>query len=317
MKVLVTGGAGFIGSHTIKKLLDLKYEVVCVDNFNDYYDPLVKLKNVAPFKKNRRFSLYKADINDLKDLSQIFEKEKPQKICHLAAYAGIRASIRNPRLFIKTNIEGTLNLLELSVKYNIKNFILASSSSVYGNNRNFPFSEEDRIDRPISQYAMTKSAGEMLGYTYHHLYNLNLTILRLFSVYGPSGRPDMAPFLFTNAIYKRTPIVKYGNGKSMRDYTYIEDIVYGIVSALRKDLPFEIINLGNNRPVEINYLIALIEKILGRKAIITKHKKTPGEVNITCADISKAKKILGYSPKTTIEEGMKKFIKWFLKNNDI
>ncbi|MFH1048214.1 MAG: GDP-mannose 4,6-dehydratase [Patescibacteria group bacterium] len=314
IKLLVTGGAGFIGSNTIKKLLDLDYFVVCVDNFNDYYNPKIKEKNIEKFLTNKNFKLYKEDICNFPKMEEIFKKEGFDKICHLAARVGVRPSIKNPFLYEEVNVRGTLNMLELSKIYKIKNFVFASSSSVYGNNKKIPFSESDNVDFPISPYAATKKTCELLAYTYHHLYNLKCTGLRFFTVYGPSGRPDMAPFLFVDAIYKGKEIKKFGDGTAKRDYTYIDDITSGIISAIEKDLDYEIINLGNNKPVELNYFISLIEKLLNEKAIIKNYPKQLGDVDITYADISKAQRLLNYDPKISIEEGMKKFVRWYLNS---
>lgn len=314
MKILVTGGAGFIGSHTIRLLLKKGYSVVCVDNFNNYYSPLIKENNIKDFIKHKNFKLYREDIVDYDVMRHVFKIEKVDKICHLAARAGVRASIENPFLYEQVNVRGTLNLLELTKVYRIKNFILASSSSVYGNSVKVPFSETDNINSPISPYAATKRSAELLAYTYHHLYGIHCTVLRFFTVYGPSGRPDMAPFLFVDSIYKGKKIKKFGDGSSKRDYTYIGDIVSGIISALETDLAYEIINLGNNKPVDLNYFIGLVEKLLNKKAIIDRYPKQQGDANVTFANINKAKKMLHYVPKTSIQEGMKKFITWYLKN---
>ena len=316
MKILVTGGAGFIGSHFINYWLNkTDDQIICIDNFNDYYSPAIKEGNIEPFLDNPNFKLYRADICDLESMNTIFVQEKPDKICHLAARAGVRPSIEDPFIYQKTNIEGTLNLLELSRLNDVKNFVFASSSSVYGNQKKVPFSETDPVDNPISPYAATKKSTEMLAHTYHHLYGLPCTALRFFTVYGPSGRPDMAPYKFTKLIHEGTPIQKFGDGTSKRDYTFIGDIVSGIGAALDANLPFEIINLGNNKPVELNYFISLIEKLVGKKAIIKQLPMQPGDVDITYADISKAQKLLGYNPKTTIEEGMGEFVSWYLANN--
>lgn len=313
-KILVTGGAGFIGSHLTRRLLELGYHVVCVDDLNDYYSPKIKRKNIAPFLKEKNFRFYKGDICDYDRLLEIFKHEKFDIVAHLAAWAGVRPSIANPYLYEKVNIGGTLNLLDLAAKYKIENFVFASSSSVYGNNKKIPFSESDPVDNPISPYAATKKSCELLAATYHNLYGLPCTGLRYFTVYGPSGRPDMAPFLFTDAIFRGKPIKKFGNGTSKRDYTYIDDIVGGTVAALRKNFPFEIINLGNSEPVELNYFISLIERLLGKKAKIKQMPRQPGDVEITYADISKAKKLLSWQPKVKIEEGMNVFIEWYKEN---
>lgn len=311
MKILVTGGSGFIGSHTCRRLLELGHQVICVDNFNNYYSPKVKRANIKDLLGNKNFKCYKADILNFKKMEEIFAKEKPDKIIHLAARAGVRASIEDPDIYIKTNIEGTLSLLRLAVQYNIHNFIFASSSSVYGNDAKIPFSEDDPCDKPISPYGISKRAAELLVYAYHHLYKLHCTVLRFFTVYGPSGRPDMAPYLFVEAIYKGREIKRFGRGDTKRDYTYIDDIVNGVVAALKKDFTYEIINLGNSKPISLNKFIGVIEKLLGKKAKIRDLPLQMGDVVFTFADISKAKKLLGFKPKTSIEEGMRRFIDWY------
>lgn len=312
MKILVTGGAGFIGSHTVKTLLNRGFEVAVVDNFNDYYDVSTKEGNIRPFLNHPKFKLYRGDIAQA-ELKRIFQEQQIDKICHLAARAGVRASIQNPFLYEETNIKGMLNLLECAKEFKIKNFVFASSSSVYGNQTKIPFSETDNVDYPISPYAATKKAAELMAYTYHYLYGLKCTGLRFFTVYGPSGRPDMAPYLFTEAINTGKEIKRFGDGTTRRDYTYVDDIIEGITAALDKDFDFEIFNLGNNTPVELNELISTIENILNKKAVIKQYPLQEGDVEVTYADISKAKKMLGYNPATKIKPGMEKFIEWYLK----
>ncbi|MDD3887295.1 MAG: GDP-mannose 4,6-dehydratase [Patescibacteria group bacterium] len=314
MKILVTGGAGFIGSHTIRKLLDKKYNIICVDNLNNFYNPKIKINNLKPFLDNKKFKFYKVNICNNKKLANVFANEKIDKIIHLAARAGVRPSLEKPEIYAKTNILGTLNLLELSVKHKIKNFVFASSSSIYGNNNKVPFSENDIVDDQLSPYAATKKASELLAKTYHNLYGLKCTGLRFFTVYGPSSRPDMAPYLFVDSIYHGREIKKFGDGTSKRDYTFIDDITDGIISALDKNLDFEIINLGNNKPIKLNYFISVIEKLLDKKANIKKFPSQMGDMKITYADISKAKKILNFQPKVSIEQGMQKMVEWYLEN---
>ena len=310
MKILVTGGAGFIGSHIINHLLnETDYEVICVDNFDDYYDVNIKEGNIAPFLENPRFKLYRLDICDSDGMNKIFIQEKPDKIIHLAGLAGVRESLKKPDLYEKVNVDATKNLLELSKKHDIKNFVFASTSSVYGNQKKVPFSEDDSVE-PISPYGQTKLDVEKIARSY----NMPITCLRFFTVYGPSGRPDMAPYKFTDLIYRGQPIPKFGDGTSERDYTYIDDIVQGVISALEKDLPFEIINIGNNQTISLNDFIQLIEKLLGKKALIDQLPMQPGDVDITYADITKAEKFLDYKPTTSVEEGMKKFIDWYIAN---
>jgi len=315
MKILVTGGAGFIGSNTINSLLARGgCEVICVDDFNDYYDPSIKEKNIESFLTNPRFKLYRADICDMKKMDEVFSKEKPDKVIHLAARAGVRESIKKPSLYVNVNVNGTVNMLELAKKYNIKNFVFASSSSVYGNQKKLPFSENDPAAKSVSVYAATKKTGEDIAHLYHRMFGINITCLRFFTVYGPAGRPDMAPYKFVRLILNGEQIPKYGDGFSKRDYTYVEDVVAGILAALDKNLPYEIINLGNSETVSLNDFISLIEKLTGKKAKVKKMPMQPGDVLITYADIAKAKKLLGYKPKTSFEQGMKRFIEWYKKD---
>lgn len=316
MKVLVTGGAGFIGSHLVKKLLNENIQVVCVDNFDNYYDPSRKEKNVSDFINNPNFKLYREDVRNFEALDKIFRKEKNiKKIVHLAAMAGVRNSIKYPSLYGDVSVQGTINILELAKKYKIENFVFASSSSVYGGNKKVPFSENDRVDNPISPYAATKKAGELICHTYHHLYNLNITCLRFFTVYGPAGRPDMAPYKFTKAILAGDEILMFGDGSSQRSYTYIGDIITGVYFALDKKLGYEIINLGGSQTITLKEFIALIEKVSGTKAKIRQVSEQSGDMPITSADISKAKRLLNYEPKTDPEKGMSIFIDWFKKNH--
>lgn len=314
MKILVTGCAGFIGSHVAEELLKRGDSVVGVDNINDYYDVRFKKQNLEILKKYPGFVFYKEDICNYGALKKIFEKEKPEKIVHLAARAGVRPSIEKPLLYEEVNVRGTLNLLDLAKDCNVKSFVFASSSSIYGNQKNIPFSEADNVDNPISPYAATKKAGELLCHTYHHLHSMKITCLRFFTVYGPRGRPDMAPYLFVQGVMGGTPIKKYGDGKSKRDYTFIADIVKGVMAAIDKELEFEIINLGNNKPVELNEFISIVEKLTGKKAVINNMPMQPGDVNITYADIRKANKLLGYKPETSFEAGMQIFVEWYKEN---
>jgi len=313
-KILVTGGAGFIGSHVCDALLNKGKQVVCLDNFNNYYSPKRKRKNIEHNLSNKSFFLEETDIRQLEKLKKVFEKHKIIKVIHLAARAGVRASIKDPHIYEEVNVKGTLNLLELSRKFNIKNFVFGSSSSVYGLNKKLPFSEKARTDTQISPYALTKKTGEMLCHTYSKLYKLNITCLRFFTVYGPRGRPDMAPYLFTKLISEDKPIIRYGDGSSKRDYTYIEDVVQAILSASEKNYAYEIFNIGNSKTIELDKFISLIETLLGKKARIIQKDMPKEDIPITYADISKAKKYFGYNPKTNIEQGMKMFVDWFNKN---
>ena len=314
MNILVTGGAGFIGFHVAKALLERGDNVTIIDNFNDYYDVRLKQARAKELKKFNNLEIIKADISDYNTINNIFKNHKFNKICHLAAQAGIRYSLENPLEYEKSNILGTLVMLEMAKKYNIKDFVFASSSSVYGDNEKTPFSEDDNVDNPVSLYAATKKSDELLAYTYHHIYKINCTGLRFFTVYGPWGRPDMAYFKFTKAILKDKPIDVYNYGKMKRDFTYISDITDGILAAIDNPFPYEIINLGNNEPTELSYFIECIENTLKKKAKKNMMPMQPGDVIITYADIKKAEKLLNYKPKVKIEEGIKKFVEWYKKN---
>ncbi len=311
--ILVTGGAGFIGFSVARALLKRGDSVVIVDNFNDYYDPNIKRDRIKQIKKHKNLKVYNADISKYNKLKRIFKKHKFNKICHLAAQAGVRYSLKDPFRYESWNNLGTLNLLELAREFKIKNFIYASSSSVYAGNKKAVFSENDRVDTPISYYAATKRTNELAAHVYHHLYGLNCTGLRFFSVYGPWGRPDMALYKFAEKIAADEPIEVYNYGKHARDFTYIADIVQGTIAAIDKSHPYEIINLGNNKTVTLMKYISLIEKEMGKKAKKNMLPLQPGDVPKTCADIRKAKRLLGYNPKTSIEEGVKKFFIWYRK----
>lgn len=310
-KILVTGGAGFIGSHVVKKMLALGNEVVIIDNLNDYYDIKLKKDRLKILLAGLKFKFYKADISNYKQLKKIFAEHKFSCICHLAAQAGVRYSLANPWLYEKANIAGTLNLLELAKVNKIKKFIFASSSSVYGGNTKLPFSETDPVDKPVSFYAATKKSCELLAHTYHSLYGIKVCGLRFFTVYGPWGRPDMAYFKWADLITAGKPIEVYNNGEMKRDFTYIDDIVSGVVAALEKDFVFEIINLGNDRPEKLPKLIEHLEKNLGLKAAINYLPMQPGDVVNTWADISKARRLLNYQPKTSLEVGIGEFVRWY------
>jgi len=310
LRVLVTGGAGFIGSHLADKLVEKGDEVICLDNFDPYYNPNIKKKNIKHNLGKKNFKLVEADVRDGKALKKVFEKNGIEKVVHLAAKAGVRPSIKDPLLFEDVNIRGTLNLLESCRKHGIENFVFGSSSSVYGITEKVPFSEDDTL-RPISPYGASKRSGELLCHAYSSLYDIPVTCLRFFTVYGPRQRPDMAIHKFVKLIDRGEKIQMYGNGTSKRDYTYIDDIVDGIMTALEKKFVFEVFNLGNSKTVELRRLISLIEEELGKEAKIERLPDQPGDVPITYADISKAKKLLNYSPKTRIEEGLAKFVEWY------
>jgi UDP-glucuronate 4-epimerase len=321
--VVVTGGAGFIGSHLCETLLRKGNKVINIDSFNDYYDPRIKRNNVEETRSFLRENdldddLYKVEEGDIRDfdfLSRVLEENPVDIIVHLAAYAGVRPSIQNPVLYTDVNINGSVNIMEISKMYNIKSFVFASSSSVYGNNTKVPFAEADVVDFPISPYAATKKAGELLCHTYHRLYNINIACLRFFTVYGPRQRPDLAINKFTKLISEGQSIPFYGDGSTERDYTYIEDIIDGITKSIEwvreGQGKYEIFNLGESNTITLSRMVKAIENALGKKARINKLPMQQGDVNRTFADVTKAKEILGYNPQMEFEEGISKFVKWF------
>ena len=310
MKLLITGAAGFIGSHLTERLLDAGHNVVGLDNFDDFYAPKIKQKNIAHCLKNKKFQLIKGDIRDSETVEKIVSNGI-ETIIHLAAKAGVRPSIAMPLLYADVNINGTMTMLEAAKKFNIPKFIFASSSSVYGNNEKVPFSENDNVDYPISPYAATKKACELICHTYHHLYCTSISCLRLFTVYGPRQRPDLAIHKFAKLIKTDNPIEVYGDGNMSRDFTYIDDIIDGIIAAIDRCNGFNIYNLGESNTITVNDLIAAIEKTIGKKALKNYAPAQPGDVIRTFADIRKAREQLGYDPKTTIEQGLAKFYDWF------
>ncbi len=312
--ILVTGGAGFIGSHLIERLIEKGSFIICLDNFNNYYDPELKENNISAVIKNPKFKLIRGDILDIPLLDNIFsgtQNPTPTKVAHLAAMAGVRSSIETPDVYVDVDVKGTVNLLEMAKKYNLEHFIFASSSSVYGLNEKTPFSEDDPIRFQISPYATAKRAAELFCKTYNNLYGIPVTVLRLFTVYGERQRPDMAIRKFTNLIMKGSPIPMFGDGSSLRDYTYISDCVDCISSAIKKPRNFDIINIGSGRPISLKELIRLLEKVVKKKASIKQLNMQRGDVPTTYADISKAKRLLGYKPKVSIEEGISRFFEWY------
>jgi len=315
-KVLVTGGAGFIGSHVAEYLLARGDDVVIIDEMNEYYDVSIKESNLKLLKDNYpeegRVSIYRGDICDRKLLEHIFETENIKWICHMAARAGVRPSIQDPFVYIHSNINATTNLMELAHKHGIENFVFASSSSVYGGSKSTFFSEDEVVDHPVSPYAATKKTCELLAYTYHHLYNLKVTGLRFFTVYGPRGRPDMAPFKFTDRIYRGVEMQQFGDGSSSRDYTYISDIVDGTVRAIDRPYDYQIFNLGKGAGTSLKKFINLVQENVGKKAIIKVLPDQPGDVPYTCADVAKAKHLLGYKSKITFEDGIKRTVDWYV-----
>lgn len=340
MNYLITGGSGFIGSHLVEQLLKSGHSVINVDNFNDFYDYKIKILNTfesagKPFEfdfsdketdiqklistvSSENYHLYYQDIRDKNGLQKIFENHKIDLVIHLAALAGVRPSIEKPLEYEEVNVRGTMNLWELCEKYNIKKFVCASSSSVYGNNEKVPFSEDDNVDRPISPYAATKKCGEILGHVYHHLYKIDMIQLRFFTVYGPRQRPDLAIHKFTKLISENKEIPFYGDGFTARDYTFIDDIIDGILKSIQyletNENIYETINLGENKVITLTEMVSEIEENLNKKAVKKLLPMQPGDVQKTNADITKAKNLIGYKPTTTFKNGIKKFMEWFLKN---
>lgn len=313
MIYLITGSAGFIGSNLLDELLKDKNNIVIgIDNLNNFYNPDIKKKNIEHNLNNSNFNFHNIDLLNTEELNKIFENNKIDSIVHLAGYGGVRPSIENPKLYIDNNIVATLNILECMKNYNIKKLVYASSSSVYGNSKETIFTETLNVSYPISPYAMTKKACEELCYTYHKLYNINVIALRFFTVYGKRQRPDLAISKFTKLILEDKPIPVFGDGSTFRDYTYIDDIVSGIISAIEYNkTSYEIINLGGGNPVSLNEMVKTIEDVLGKKAIIERMSMQKGDVDKTAADISKARKLLNYNPSTSFEEGIKKFVEWY------
>jgi UDP-glucuronate 4-epimerase len=311
---LVTGGAGFIGSHLTDRLLARGDAVVCLDDFNDYYDPAFKRQNVEPFRANPRWRLVEGDIRDASLVEEVYRSYGITSTVHLAARAGVRPSIRYPRLYEEVNGIGTLNLLEAARRSEARTFVFGSSSSVYGTNSKVPFSEDDPIACPVSPYAATKRANELMAYTYHHLYGLSVSCLRFFTVYGPRQRPEMAIYHFTEKLARGEAVPRYGDGSSARDYTYIDDIVAGIVAALDAAPPFEIVNLGGSRTTTLQRLIELIAGAVGVEPKVTEMPPQPGDVPITFADVRRAKRLWGWQPRVPIEEGIRRFVDWFRQN---
>ena len=311
MRVLVTGGAGFIGSHLAEKLLARGYEVLILDDFNDFYDPQIKHANIAGFAKE--VTVHHVDLRDSESVRNLFHREKVDAIAHLAARAGVRPSIQEPRLYYDTNVIGTLHLLEAARMTSVERFIFASSSSVYVASKAIPFSEDQHLVQALSPYGATKIAGEFLCSSYSHLYGLRVVALRYFTVYGPRQRPDLAIHQFTRRTYAGQPIDQFGDGSTRRDYTYIDDVIQGTMAALEYDGPrYDIFNLGESETIQLRDLISAIENALGKKAKINRLPEQPGDMPLTYADISKARKLLGYNPSTRLNDGLPKFIDWFL-----
>ena len=329
MKILVTGVAGFIGMHSAKKLLDDGHEIIGIDNLNDYYDVALKEDRLKTLEGFKNFKFLKLDIKNQKDVLDLFKKELPQRVLHLAAQAGVRYSIQNPYAYIDSNIQGFINILEGCRAIKTEHLVFASSSSVYGGNAKVPFSEHDNVDHPVSLYAATKKANELMAHTYSHLYHIPTTGLRFFTVYGPWGRPDMALFLFTKAILKDQPIDIFNHGKMIRDFTYVDDIVESLVRIIDKvatpntsfdaknpdpatsHAPYRIFNIGNSQPTPLMDYIEAIESALDKKAIKNLIDMQPGDVPLTSADTSELGQWVNFKPNTSIKEGVKRFVDWY------
>ncbi|MFS0661268.1 GDP-mannose 4,6-dehydratase [Niallia alba] len=315
LKILVTGGAGFIGSHLCDALLENGNEVVNLDNFDSFYSRSIKERNVKSSLKNPSYNLEEGDIRDIAFLKEIFKKYQFDLVIHLAALAGVRPSIQNPILYEEVNVKGTMNIMEMCKEFKVSKLICASSSSVYGNNKVIPFSEEHKVDYSISPYAATKKSCEVMGHVYHSLYNIDMIMLRFFTVYGPRQRPDLAIHKFTNLISKGEEIPYFGDGSTQRDYTYIDDIIDGVLKSMyyviNNQEVYEILNLGESETISLKKMVETIENALNSKAIIKKLSPQPGDVEKTYADISKARNLIGYNPITPFKTGIENFVNWY------
>lgn len=311
MNCLVTGAAGFLGSHVSETLLADGWQVVGIDNFDPFYDPAVKRENLRSLRRNKQFQLAEGDIRDRAFLDSLAERAKLDAIIHLAARPGVRPSLEDPRTYLDVNVCGTAEILEFAKRNGVPKFVFASSSSVYGEREGAPFREDDVSDSPVSPYAASKKAGELLAYTYHKNYGMSVSCLRFFTVYGPRQRPEMAIHRFTRAIDQAQPIEIYGDGSSRRDYTFVDDAVAGVTAALEKAKSYRVYNIGNHRTVQLLDLVQRLEEILGKKAELKFLPAQPGDVPLTCADIQRAQEELGYSPSTPLERGLELFAEWY------
>ncbi|TDI43607.1 MAG: NAD-dependent epimerase/dehydratase family protein [Acidobacteria bacterium] len=310
-KVLVTGGAGFIGSHLSERLRREDVNVVVLDNFDPFYEPALKRRNLRHLEKDSGFRLVEGDIRDEDLVNGLFARERFDTVFHLAARAGVRPSLEEPRLYQDVNVVGTVTLLEAARVHEVGCFVFGSSSSVYGNNKKVPFAEDDPVDHPISPYAASKKAGELVAYTYHHLYGLDISCLRFFTVYGPRQRPEMAIHKFTRLISQGRPVPRFGGGGTVRDYTYIDDIIDGVMAAAEKSRGYRIYNLGESLTTPLSRLIELIEESVGRKADVREEPAQPGDVECTFADVTRARGELGYAPSVPVEQGIPRFVEWY------
>jgi UDP-glucuronate 4-epimerase len=315
--IFVTGGAGFIGSLLIDNLLKKGDNIVCIDNLNEFYNPNIKKLNQVNHYEYDHYEFYEGDILDEGLVKSIFKKHDIEIVIHLAAMPGVRPSISNPSIYTEVNIIGTRIILDAMVESNVEKMIFASSSSVYGNNKKIPFREDDSVDRPISPYAATKKMGELLCHAYHHIYELNISLLRFFTVYGPRQRPEMAIHQFIRNALKGEPIIVFGDGSTARDYTYIDDIIYGIIQSIESDDRYMIYNLGNSEPIKLSNLISIIAETTGINPILEYQEIPQGDVFQTYADINRARNNLKYDPKTGIQDGISKFVKWYISMKNV
>jgi len=311
MRVLITGGAGFIGYHLAAALIARRDEVILLDNFNDFYDPELKRKNVRDLQAMRDAPVYAVDILDRNSLRRVFEETRPETVVHLAAWAGVRPSLEKPELYAAVNVTGTVHMLEMAKEFTVQCFVFGSSSSVYGGSTRVPFAEDDPVDRPVSPYAATKRAGELLCHTYAKNFSLRTTCLRFFTVYGPRQRPEMAIHKFARLMSEGREIPIFGQGDSRRDYTYVEDIVSGILAAIEVNPQFEIVNLGESQTITLLGLVEHLEQALGKKAVLRFLPNQPGDMEVTYADITHARRLLGYNPQVPLRQGIRLFAEWY------
>ncbi|MDR2337296.1 MAG: NAD-dependent epimerase/dehydratase family protein [Deltaproteobacteria bacterium] len=311
MKIIVTGSAGFIGSNLCEELLRQNEEVIGIDNFDDYYSPAQKEKNLVECLKNSNFTLYRNSVTDREVIAQIVAQHKPKVIVHLGGLASVRFSIGKAKLYNEVNVLGSINLLDAAIENNVQNFIYAGTSSIYGNTQTIPFIESDPCNSPLAPYAASRKAVETLGYSYHNLYQLNFTVLRFFSVYGPRGRPDMMPYIAIDKISNNEKIVLFDSGQMWRDWTYINDVINGVIAAIKTPLGYEIINLGRGKPILMADFIKILEELIGKKAFLECSPAPASEIKINYANIDKAKRLLGYIPSTDLRSGLEKMWEWY------